>query len=152
MTSLRIPARVALLPLRLLVGFGFFAHGLAKWNRGPEKFAVLLQHVGVPFPGMMAWIGTITELTGGIALLLGIAVTFASVPLIVMMLVAMLSIHIHYGFSSINTIGITAAGPQFGPPGYEINLLYIAALIALGASGPTVLSVDRRIARAREED
>src|SRR5262245_34881806 len=49
-------------------------------------------------------------------------------PLIVMMLVAMFTVHLRYGFSAINTIGLTADGPQFGPPGYEVNLLYIAGL------------------------
>jgi putative oxidoreductase len=36
---------------------------------------------------------------------------------------------------------VTAAGPQFGPPGYETNLLYIAALasLVLGGSGPLAL-------------
>lgn len=52
------------------------------------------------------------------------------------MLVAMFTVNIRYGFSSVNTVGLTANGPQFGPPGYEINLLYIAALIALAVSGP----------------
>jgi uncharacterized membrane protein YphA (DoxX/SURF4 family) len=54
-----------------------------------------------------------------------------SVPLIVMMLVAMFTVHLRYGFSAINTVGLTAEGPQFGPPGYEVNLLYIAGLLAL---------------------
>jgi putative oxidoreductase len=58
------------------------------------------------------------------------------------MLVAMFSIQIHYGFSSVNTIGLTPAGPQFGPPGYEINLLYIAGLISLMLTGAGALSID----------
>jgi putative oxidoreductase len=65
------------------------------------------------------------------------------------MLVATLTIHIHYGFSSVNTIGLTTAGPVFGPPGYEINVLYIAALVALAISGPTVASVDAWRSRRR---
>jgi len=32
----------ALLPLRLIIGFGFAAHGYAKLNRGPENFAAIL--------------------------------------------------------------------------------------------------------------
>jgi putative oxidoreductase len=36
-----------------------------------------------------------------------------------------------YGFSSIKPREVTSAGPQFGPPGYETDLLYIAALAAL---------------------
>ena len=38
----------ALLPLRLMVGFGFAAHGYAKLNRGPENFAIILTAIGVP--------------------------------------------------------------------------------------------------------
>jgi putative oxidoreductase len=40
-------------------------------------------------------------------------------------------------------ISVTAAGANFGQPGYETDLLYIAALVALvlGGSGP--LAVDR---------
>ena len=49
------PHRWALLPLRLIVGYGFFAHGLAKWNRGPEKFAKLLVLVGALTPPVSAW-------------------------------------------------------------------------------------------------
>jgi putative oxidoreductase len=71
-----------------------------------------------------------------------LTVPVACVPLIVTMLVAMFTIHVHFGFSAVNTIGLTAAGPQFGPPGYEINLLYIAALVALAVSEPTAFSVD----------
>lgn len=51
------------------------------------------------------------------------------------MLVAMFTVQIHYGYSSVKTIGLTPEGPLFGPPGYEINLLYIAGLVALMFSG-----------------
>ena len=59
------------------------------------------------------------------------------------MVVALFTIHVRYGFSSVNTIGLSAAGPVFGPPGYEINLVYIGALVALALAGPSALSVDR---------
>jgi putative oxidoreductase len=49
----------------------------------------------------------------------------------------------------VNTIGLTSNGPVFGPPGYEINMLYIAALIALSLAGPTVASVDEWRSRRR---
>ena len=62
------------------------------------------------------------------------------------MLVAILTVQGRFGFSSVNTIGLTPTGPSFGPPGYEINLLYIAGLVALAFSGPTALSVDRVLA------
>jgi uncharacterized membrane protein YphA (DoxX/SURF4 family) len=42
------------------------------------------------------------------------------------------------------SLAIGHAWAQFGPVGYEINLLYIAALLTLAASGSTPWSVDRR--------
>lgn len=138
----RLPVRWALVPVRVVVGLGFLAHGLAKWNRGPAKFAMLLHQLGIPLPVTAAWTTTATELLGGTALLIGLWVTVACIPLVATMLVAMFTIHVHYGFSAVNTVGLTAAGPQFGPPGYEINLLYVAILVALAVSGPTALSVD----------
>jgi putative oxidoreductase len=59
----------------------------------------------------------------------------------------MFTVHLKYGFSSVNTIGLTADGPKFGPPGYEINLLYIAGLISLILGGAGALSVDRHLSR-----
>jgi putative oxidoreductase len=136
----------ALLPLRLIVGYGFFAHGLAKWNRGPEKFAKLLAVLDVPQPVGTAWLVTGVELLGGVAIMVGAFVLLASIPLAVSMVVAMFTVHVHYGFSAINTIGLTATGPVFGPPGYEINLLYLAALVALAVFGPGTWSVQHWLA------
>jgi putative oxidoreductase len=137
-----LPRRWAMVPLRLIVGYGFVAHGVAKWNRGPEKFGKLLDVIGVPFPVPTAWLVTFVEILGGVAILVGAFVAIASIPLIISMLVATFSLQVRYGFSSVNTIGLTPSGPIFGPPGYEINLLYIAALLMLALSGPTAFSVD----------
>jgi len=135
-------SRWAPVPIRMIIGFGFVAHGWAKLSRGPAGFARVLEYTGTPLPQVMAWVGTLVEFLGGFALLAGAFVTIVSVPLIVMMLVAMLTVHLKYGFSSINTVGLTADGPQFGPPGYEINLLYIAGLVALILGGAGAWSVD----------
>lgn len=132
----------AILPLRLIVGFGFLAHGAAKWARGPAAFGALLHSIGIPLPNVAAWLVTLLEISGGIALLLGVIVGMVSVPLIASMLVAMFGLQVRYGFSSVKTIGLTATGPVFGPPGYEINLLYIAALFVLAVAGPGALSLD----------
>jgi putative oxidoreductase len=135
-----LPRKWALLPLRLVVGYGFMAHGLAKWSRGPAGFGALLHQIGVPFPAAAAWMVTLLEVFGGLAILAGVFVALASAPLIMSMVVAMVTVHLRYGFSSINTIGLTASGPIFGPPGYEIDLLYIGSLIALALLGPGPLS------------
>jgi putative oxidoreductase len=136
--------------LRLILGYGFMAHGWAKLSRGTEGFEKLLTQLGVPFPHLNAEIVPYLELLGGIAILLGAWVSITAIPLIATMLVAMFTIHIHYGFSSVNTIGLTPDGPQFGPPGYEINLLYIAGLVSLALTGAGKYSIDHgRLARKK---
>src|SRR5262249_44944574 len=138
------------LPLRLMIGYGFLAHGWAKLSRGPSGFAGLLEQIGAPLPEATAWVSTLIEILGGLAILAGALVAAVSIPLIVMMLVAMFAVHLRYGFSAINTIRLTADGPQFGPPGYEVNLLYIAGLLALILGGAGPLSIDRLLARKKE--
>jgi putative oxidoreductase len=140
-------SRWAPLPLRVIIGFGFMAHGWAKLSRGPSGFAKLLAQIGAPLPEATAWVSTLVELVGGLAIFVGAFVEVVSIPLIVMMLVAMFTVHLKYGFSSINTIGLTEDGPKFGPPGYEVNLLYIAGLVSLILGGAGALSVDRLLSR-----
>jgi len=135
--------------VRSIVGIGFIVHGWAKLIRGPAGFALLLGRIGVPVPWFTAWVATLAEIVGGAAVLLGAFVTAASVPLIAMMLVATFKIHLQYGFSSINTIGLASNGPRFGPPGYEVNLLYVASLVALILGGAGAVSFDEWRARRR---
>lgn len=142
----------ATLPLRLVIGYGFMAHGWAKLSRGPAGFAKLLEQIGAPLPVVTAWVSTFVELLGGLAILAGALLAVVSIPLIVMMLVAMFTVHLRYGFSAINTIGLTADGPQFGPPGIEVNLLYIAGLLALILGGAGPFSIDRLRTRSVDGD
>jgi putative oxidoreductase len=122
----------------LIVGYGFIAHGCAKVMNGPDRFAASLHVLGVPAAHAMAWVTIVFELVGGLAVLAGAWVRLVSVPLSAILLVAAITVHLPYGFSSIKLRAVTAAGPQFGPPGYETDLLYIAALatLVLGGSGP----------------
>jgi hypothetical protein len=62
------------------------------------------------------------------------------------LLMAIFTVHLPYGFTSIKLMAVTAAGPRFGPPGYETDLLYLACLAALVAGGSGPFSVDRFIA------
>ena len=134
--------------LRLVIGYGFIVHGWAKLSRGPDKFAGVLEWMDVPLPELVAWVVTLVEIFGGLAIMVGSWVTLVSIPLIAIHLVAMFGVHWKYGFSSVNTVGLTAAGPQFGPPGFEVNLLYIAGLLAIVMSGGAgAWSVDRWLAR-----
>ena len=138
------------IPIRMILGVGFMVHGWAKLSRGPAAFAELLKQAHVPLPLANAWLVTLLEIFGGLALLMGAFVTIVSVPLILSMLGAMFTVNIKYGFSAVNTIGLTPDGPQFGPPGYEINLLYIAGLVALILGGAGPLSIDALRRRRRQ--
>jgi putative oxidoreductase len=139
---MEIMKRWAPIPLRLIVGFGFMQHGYAKLVKGPETFAGILHALGVPAPHFMAWTTILTELLGGLAILLCAFVTLASLPMAVLLLVAIFTVHLPYGFSSIKLMAVTADGAQFGKPGYECNLLYLACLATLVMAGPGPLAID----------
>src|SRR6516165_2822153 len=143
-------ARWAPVPLRLIVGYGFMEHGFAKLARGLDAFPAILQALGMPAPHLLGWLTILAEIFGGLAVLLGALVPLASIPMAVVLLVAMLTVHLPYGFSSIKLLTVTAAGAQFGPPGFETDLLYLACLTALvlGGSGP--LAIDGLLAKRRE--
>ena len=129
------------LPLRLMVGYGFMEHGYAKLARGPEVFIGILHALHMPFAPLLAWATILTELIGGLAVLAGAFVPLASVPMSIVLFVAILTVHLPYGFSSIKLLAVTPAGAHFGQPGYETDLLYFACLVALvlGGSGPFAL-------------
>jgi putative oxidoreductase len=134
-------------PLRLIVGYGFVQHGFAKLSKGPVAFAVILHGLGVPAPHIMAWMTILVEILGGLAILLGAFVPLASVPMSAVLIVAILTVHLPYGFSSIKLISAASGQPRFGPPGYEVNLLYLACLVALVLGGAGPLSIDEYIRR-----
>jgi putative oxidoreductase len=149
-SSSRFPiARWAPLPLRLIVGFGFMQHGFAKLSRGSDAFATILHALGVPAPHFMALFTILIELLGGLAVMLGAFVTIVSIPMAALLLVAIFTVHLPYGFSSIKLLAVTPAGAQFGPVGYECNLLYLACLAALFLGGPGALAIDGLIRKRR---
>jgi putative oxidoreductase len=142
--------RWAPIPLRLIVGYGFMEHGYAKLVHGPENFVGILHALGVPAPALMGWATILVELVGGLAVLAGAFVPLVAVPMAAVLLVAMFTVHLPNGFSSIKLLAVTAAGAQFGQPGYETDLLYLACLAALvlGGSGP--LAIDDVIRKRRK--
>jgi len=147
LASDRVPDGWGALAIRAIVGYGFIAHGLAKVSRGADAFAAILMALGVPLPGLMARATILVELLGGLAILLGALVWIVSIPMAAVLVVAMVTVHLPYGFSSIKLVSVTGGAAQFGPPGYEINLLYLACLAALVLGGPGPLSIDRVLAR-----
>ena len=140
-------ARFAGLPLRLMVAYGFLAHGLAKWSRGPAVFASVLHSLGMPAAHQLAWATIVIEIVGGAAFLLGAFVSLVSIPAVCVLIGAIATVHLPYGFSSIKLLGVSNGTPQFGPPGFECALLYIVCIVALALMGPGPWSVDALIRR-----
>jgi putative oxidoreductase len=140
-------ARWAPIPLRLIVGYGFMQHGFAKLSKGPEAFAAILHVVGVPAPHLMAWLTILTEVFGGLAVLLGAFVPLVSLPMAALLLVAIFTVHLPYGFSSIKLLSVTSGHAQFGPPSYECDLLYLACLATLVLAGSGPLAIDGYLKR-----
>jgi putative oxidoreductase len=129
-------------PLRLIIGFGFMQHGYAKLARGPDDFVSLLHAMGIPFDFLLGWATIIVEIVGGLLVLLGALVPLATIPMVIVLLVAIFTVHLPNGFSSIKLQSFDAAGAHFGQPGYETDLLYLAGLIALCIGGAGPFSVD----------
>jgi putative oxidoreductase len=78
------------------------------------------------------------------AFVLPLSFAFASI-----MAVAMFGVHLRYGFSSIRLTALSGAEARFGPVGYELNLLYVAAIATLALAGSTPLSLDRWLEERR---
>jgi putative oxidoreductase len=139
----------AALPLRLMVGGGFVVHGWLKLERGVDVFAAALAGLHIPWPGLMAWITVAIELLAGVAVLAGALLAANAVPMVIVLLVAMVKVHWQFGFSSIKFLAVTTAGPQFGKPGVECDLLYLACIAALLLLPPDPASVDHWRERRR---
>jgi len=70
--------------------------------------------LGLPFPTLMAALATGTEVVGAVLLLVGFAVRWISIPLMVTMLVAMVTVHIQNGWQAIADSGSAFASPRLG--------------------------------------
>jgi putative oxidoreductase len=131
------------IPLRLIVGYGFFEHGYAKLARGPDDFANILHALGMPAATLLSWATVLVELLGGFAVVIGAFIPLVSIPMSLVLLVAIFTVHLPNGFSSIKLQSVTASGAHFGQPGYETDLLYLACLIALVLGGPGPFALDQ---------
>jgi putative oxidoreductase len=145
-SPLPIPGGWYAVPLRLIIGFGFMQHGYAKLARGPEDFISVLHAMELPVPSILGWATIMVELIGGLMILAGALIPLATVPMAVVLLVAIFT----DGFSSIKLQSFDAAGAHFGQPGYETDLLYLAGLAALCFGGPGPISIDGLLNRLRK--
>jgi len=114
-----------LLIVRVIVGIIFVAHGLDKFNIGMDAVAGFFESISIPAPMLMAWLVTLIETFGGLALIIGFGTELASALLILIMIGALVSIKL-----SVGLLG-----------GYELDLALIAALLPLLAQGAGKYSV-----------
>jgi putative oxidoreductase len=119
-----------LLPLRLVVGAVFVAHGGQKlFVFGLGGTAGFMAQIGIPAPGLAAVVVTFVELLGGLALALGLLTRLASLLLAIDMVVAVVVVHLPAGF--------------FLPRGSEFALTLLGATVTLLLTGPGALALDR---------
>ncbi|WOX04902.1 HvfX family Cu-binding RiPP maturation protein [Microbulbifer pacificus] len=95
---------LGLLGLRLFLGPIFILSGLHKLE-GIEQVATWFGNpdwgLGLPAPNLLAWLAALTEFLGGIALVLGLGVRLAAIPLLVTMAVAAVAAHWQYGWHAL---------------------------------------------------
>jgi len=120
---------VAVLALRLVLGFIMLAHAIPKVSGGMDSFRHSMGFVsGLAIPGWMAGLSWFAELIGGAALILGVFTRFFAATILIDMLVATLRVHLKNGLR--------------GPGGYEftMTLAVIAFALILLGSGPISLT------------
>jgi putative oxidoreductase len=122
--SLRLD--IGLLLMRLMLGVIFVFHGSMKLfgcfgGGGLEGMAAFNGQLGLPFPMAGAVLAGLAEFCGGLALLAGVAVPWAAMPIIVTMLVASFTVHRNAFWAEEN--------------GMEYTLTLAVLLAALGIMG-----------------
>lgn len=122
---------LSLLVARLLVAYGFYEPAMMKWQ-DMKSVAEWFGSMGIPFPTLNAYMAASTEITGVILLTLGLFTRFISIPLIIIMIVAIVTVHLGNGFSAGNN-------------GFEIPLYYISFLLIFFSHGAGKFSLDRII-------
>lgn len=125
---------VGLLLLRIVLGITFIGHGAQKlfgMFDGPGIAGVtgFFGSLGVPMPGVMAWVVALFEFLGGIFILIGFLTPVAGLMITAVMLGAIATVHLSKGFWN-------------GNGGVEFPLALIAAALALVFAGPGRYSVE----------
>ena len=122
---------LSLLIARLIVAYGFYEPAMMKW-KDINSVAEWFGSMGMPFPTLNAYMAASTEITGVVLLTLGFLTRLISIPMIVIMIVAIFTVHIGNGFSAGNN-------------GFEIPLYYMIFLLIFVSHGAGKFSLDRFI-------
>lgn len=141
---------VALLPIRLLMGYEFTKAGLNKFH-GTNWFANYQDNFLFPFnyvPVEVSWfMATWAEIFGGLALVIGLFTRFWAFSLVIVSIVAISGVHWPADWSSLAELwkGYAITNKGFG--NYRVPLLFIAMLIPLVFMGAGKLSLDNILGR-----
>ena len=119
---------VALLLARFVVAYGFLEPALMKWQ-DIGAVAQWFGSMGIPLPTLNAYMAASTELIGVLLLTIGFMTRLISIPLMVIMVVAIATVHLAHGFSA-------------GDNGFEIPLYYMLFLFIFTTHGAGKFSVD----------
>ena len=119
---------LSLLFARLAVAYGFLEPALMKW-KDIDGIATWFGTMGIPFPTLNAYMSATTEILGVVLLTLGLFTRLISIPLIVVMVVAIMTVHLAHGFSA-------------GDNGFEIPLYYMLFLFIFLSHGAGKFSID----------
>jgi len=119
---------ISLLFARLIVAYGFYEPAMQKWS-DINSVASWFGSMGIPFPLVNAYMSATTEIVGVVFLILGFMTRVISIPLIIIMVVAIVTVHLHNGFSA-------------GANGFEIPLYYMIFLLMFLSHGAGKFSVD----------
>ncbi|HNJ86345.1 MAG TPA: DoxX family protein [Agitococcus sp.] len=89
--------RLYLVPIFWMAGFHKYQSfaDTVDWFGNPDY------GLGLPFPWLMAFLATSAELAGAVLLTLGLATRWISLPLIVTMIVAIVTVHLPNGWQAI---------------------------------------------------
>ncbi len=129
---------LAQLVARLVLAIGFLLDGIPRLSAGGHyAWTALLREIGIPAPGILAWLGTGVEIMLAVAVLLGVYVTLAGMVMLAAMLVLLFRVHMTGGFSFAHAPGLNAQVPPFGGPAYEVIALYcvLALIVVVGGAG-----------------
>ncbi|HSW15347.1 MAG TPA: DoxX family protein [Solimonas sp.] len=90
--------RLYLVPVFWMAGTQKMAH----FSDTVDWFGDMMYGLGLPFPGLMAFLATATELVGAVSLALGLGLRWMCIPLIFTMVVAIATVHWPNGWLAIS--------------------------------------------------
>jgi uncharacterized membrane protein YphA (DoxX/SURF4 family) len=127
--------------IRVVVGLMFLLHGLQKFGvfggGGIQGVIGMFGNWGIPAPGIMAPLVALIELVGGLLLILGLGTRIVTIPLIIIMLVAIFAVKFQGGLNPI------------GDGNYEVDLLMLVTLVSLLILGSGPLALERKVLNSR---